>query len=92
MDERRETENMRHVAQEAAALAYGNTQSWTSIILCIVGICGVICSISMFFVQSIVRDKVAPIEMEVALIKQDQSYVKKTLEEIKALLLLTKKL
>jgi hypothetical protein len=66
------------------------SQKWSAIILCVIGICGVISSV-LFFIINAEIDKqldrrVSPIEVDMALIKQDQTYVKKALEEIKDIL------
>lgn len=78
-------EAARKGAQEVIA-QNSNTQTWTSIVMCVIGVCGFITTILFFLMNSQIDKRVSPIERDMALIKQDQSYVKKSLDEIKGLL------
>jgi hypothetical protein len=63
-----------------------NVQKWSAIILAIIGICGFFSGILFFVINSQLDRRVAPIELDMAIIKNDALHVKTALEEIKSLI------
>jgi len=68
---------------QTAVASVGNKQSWQNTVLAIIGICTIASGILFYIIDAHTEKKIAPLQREVALIKNDQSYIRSSVDELK---------
>jgi hypothetical protein len=71
---------------QTAVASVGNHNNWQNTVLAIIGICTVASGILFAVIDARTDKKIAPLQSEVALIKNDQSYIRDSVDELKAIM------